>query len=584
VDFKQKLIVYRKKFHSESTLKFVDFIETLLDWVDTLYEKKRLSSLQKEKVKSRFPSHIFEILNIIQEDKVKPDVYIQMKEVLLKETEDLIGFIIKVGELRLSDFDWLQFNLYQIFGKEQLASMVEWARLTLGKSVDEKQILEKKKREQKIKREQEHMVYINSLSQTEMNHLAYTSQWDFTPSAQTQEERDEALERAYETIVSQKQKFRNFELRLVDATTEARGESQSMVFRKIGEVRLASGKSAEEFRKKAKFIVSSEGPRKEVLKAKKRIGDGRVRTQNEIKASAKMFTDAEKMFSQAQKEISERKSDLHQAELRRRESIKKQGQAQLYRGERMIYLAKDHMDEEKVDTEKMFSVARGVLSVGKSHLEDEKKDTEKSFSSAREYLSKGKERMEEEKVGLSTRIKKDEQRIEGERQRIIALDKKLAKTRETLKKKMNAEKLRLAGEREKIASAGSRFGGSGVSAMDKIAIVKQNLVGQRKRVVGQAKAGITGRGALMGKGSIRQKFMSKKEKLEKDLIRKRDLLAYDVRFKQHSLQESSKEQKEFMTLKFEHFQDEQKKLLARHRATRKAKMVRTLLRAIREMK
>jgi hypothetical protein len=583
VDFKQKIKSYRKELHNETTLLYVDFLETVIEWIETLYQTKRLSFLQKKQVDNAMPSHIFDILDMLHEEKASSQAYVEMKKVLLSETRTLIELIITIGELRLSDFDWLQFNLYQIFGKEELASMVEWARLTLGKEIEKRKLKTEKKLKEKILKEEIHVQYINSLSQTELNHLAYTSQWDFTPSAQTQEERDEALKRAYRTIVSQKKKFRNFELRLIDATTEARRGSQSMIFRKIGEVRSASGKSATEFRKKAKFIVSAEGPRKEVRKATLRIQKGKEKTQRDIEKSGKMFTDAEKMFAGAQRRITAKKQDLADAEEKRRGSIKKQGKVQVQRGKKMIDLAKEHMGEEREGTEKMFSVARDVLAVGKSHLEAEKKDTELSFSSARKYLASGKKRMQEEKSGLAERVKKDEARIEQERQRIIALDKKLAGTRRALEKKMRAEKDRLAKEREKISHVGSQFGGAGTSAMDKITIVKKNLAKQRKRVTGQAKMSIQKQAQLAGEGSIKQKFSAKRQKLEKDLLHKKELLAYDVRFKQHSLQQKARVQKETMTGKFEDFQSEQQKLLARHRATRKAKMVRTLLRAIREM-
>jgi hypothetical protein len=583
MDFKQKIKEYRERLHRKVTLKYVDFLETILEWVDTLYITKRLSFLQKKEVENAIPSHIFDVLDLISEEKASSEAYVQMKKILLTETKEFIELIIKIGELRVSDFDWLQFNLYQIFGKEELASMLEWARLTLGKEIKEREILVQKKKSEKLQAEKEHWAYINSLSQEEFNCLAYTSQWDFTPSAQTPEERNQALKRAYQTIVSQKKKFRNFELRLVDATTEARRESQSMVFRKIGEVRTASGESARKFRKKAQFIVSSEGPRREVEKAKLRIRKGKEKTQRDIKKSGKMFVDAEKMFTGAQKRITVKKHDLALAEEDRREAIKKQGEAQVHRGEKMINLAKEHMGEEKVDTEKMFSTARNVLAVGKFHLEEEKKDTERSFASARDYLASGKKRMKGEKEGLAARVKKDEARIDKEKQRILALEEKLGTTRRSLEKKMLAEKKRLAGEREKISTAGSRFTGAGTSAMDKIALVKQNLTGQRERVVGQARKGNAGQRKGPRKDNIRQKFSMRRKKLEGDLLRKRELLAYDVRFKQYSLQEKAKLQKNTMTDKFENFQSEQKKLLARHRATRKAKMVRTLLRAIREM-
>jgi hypothetical protein len=582
VDFKQKIKGYKETLHKTRTLKFVEFLETIVEWVDSLYKTKRLSFVQQAEVENAMPSHIYTVLDMLKEDAVTDDAYVQMKKVLLRETQEFLERIIKIGELKAADFNWLQFNLYQIFGKEELASMLEWARLTLGKEIENREIVAKQKKEEKIKVEQERMAYIKSLSQEELNHLAYTSQWDFTPSAQTAEERREALKGAYETIVSQKKKFRNFELRLIDATTEARSESQNMIFRKIGEVRTASADSAIKFRKKAKFIVSPEGPRLEVAKAKLRIKKGKEKTQRDIEKSGKMFTDAEKMFAGAQERIASKKTDLEEDERVRRLAIKKQGQVQVLRGQKMITLAKEHMGEEKEDTEIMFSRARGVLAMGKSHLEDEREDTERSFASAREYLVSGKKRMKKEQEGLAVRIKMDEERIEQERQRIVALEDKLGSTRRDLERRMLAEKERLAGERKKVSLAGAHFGGAGTSAMEKISRVKKNLAGQRLRVLGQAKKGIGGQ-KVVGKENIQQKFSAKRVKLEQDLLRKKELLAYEVRFKQYSLQDKAKEQKESMTSKFEDFQDEQKKLLARHRATRKAKMVRTLLRAIRTM-
>ena len=50
MDFKQKIKGYKSKFRNENTLKFVDFLETLIEWTDTLYQTKRLGFFQKKKV------------------------------------------------------------------------------------------------------------------------------------------------------------------------------------------------------------------------------------------------------------------------------------------------------------------------------------------------------------------------------------------------------------------------------------------------------------------------------------------------------------------------------------------------------
>jgi hypothetical protein len=461
--------------------------------------------------------------------------------------------------------------------------MIEWARLELEKTIKKKKASAQKTEHQKQQARKDHLAKINSMSQTELNHLAYTSVFNFTPSARTSKERIIALKNANQVIANQKLKFRNFELRLSDATTLARRESQSMIFRRIGQVRTDSEKSSKKFRSRAKFIVSSEGPKKSVAAAKQRITFGKQKTIQDIKETEQMFTDAEQMFSDAQEEITSKKEVLQIAEEHRRVKIQEQGEVQLNLGKWIIDKAKEHMKKEELETQQMFSKARSSLKKGKIHLEIERIDTEKSFSDARRYLSKGKQRMQQEQADLKLRVQKDEQRIETERQRISALDKKLAIAREKLEQKMHQEKVRLSDEAKKVSSVSDQFSGAGNSAMGKISIVKKNLASQRARVLGQAKKGVKSPKVSFDRSSIKKNFVKKKEKLTEELIHKRELLAYDVRFKQHSLQSAASVQKETMTVKFENFQDEQKKLLARHRATRKSKMVRTLLRAIRTM-
>ena len=118
MEYTKKLSQYRKVIKNENTLKFVDFLENLFDWLDKLYKDKRLRYDQEEEL--YIPKEIFQKLDNISPVKLSKKEFNDLKKILLEESSDFIDSVISVGKLKMHDFDLLQFNLYQIFGKEEL--------------------------------------------------------------------------------------------------------------------------------------------------------------------------------------------------------------------------------------------------------------------------------------------------------------------------------------------------------------------------------------------------------------------------------------------------------------------------------
>jgi hypothetical protein len=587
MDYSARVKEIRLRTKNEATLKFVDFLDTLVEWISIIYQAKRLSSEQKKKVDTYLPIKTLEYLSTLSNTEISQEEYNKLKRILLEESTLLVKVIMEVGNLRIHDFDILQFNLYQIFGKEELASMMEWARLKLEKEIEKRRENEERLKRESKKKEEEYHAYIQSLSQDELNHLAYSTVFDFTPSARTPQEHVVAIEKANQTMSRQRIKFSKFESRLQEATEEAHKNSQNIVFRKIGEVRTKANDSAQKFRKKAAFLVSPEGPRKGAEKAQERIRKAEKSTMRRVEESRKNFIEAEKMFTRAQKRIIGKRRELEHAEYERRSFIREQGMVQVRRGRGMISKAQRHLASEEEGTKTMFAGAREYLEKSKDHLEKEKVYTEKLFERGREYLAVSKEHLQLEQEDFSHRKGEEERRLDKERDRVRALEEKLAQTHQSLSLRISEEKERIAGERQKVSSASLKLKDVGISAQKNIHVVKANLAEQRKGVTGRARKSVNTAGQASVIGGYQEKilkgFLSKKEKLVSNLTLKKEQLAYDVRFKQYSLQQNAKNQAETMTAKFETFQDTQQKFLSRHRASRKAKMIRSLLKAIRSM-
>lgn len=612
MDYKKRIEALKYRITNPRLQNFVVFLETVFEWIEVLKETKRIGGIDLKRIELALPTEILKALEQVSPTESTPEQYSTLKKLLLNETKKFLSMIIKLRDLRLHDFDLLQFNLYQIFGKEELASMIEWARLELEKEIKRRQGEATREKEEEKKEQEEYLAHLRSLPQEELNRLMYEYTFDFTPSAQTKEEQDAAIEKAYQTMRGQKVKFRHFELRLTEAAEEARKKSQSMVFKRIGEVRTEVGETAEKFRKKASFIVSPEGPKKEIKKARQRIREGRKETLQQLEESKKMFT-------KAQDRVSQKRHELEAAEVEQRKSIKEQGMVQVEHGKHLIGKARQHLKEEEKGTKLLFESARSYLSRGKKHLEREKEKTELLFEKGKGHLAFAREHLEKEKTDFTKRITKEEQRIEeerqkvaslkeklagtrrslatrvaggkqriaGERQKVLSLKEKLAGTQRSLATRVAGEKQRIAGERQKVTAVGAKLAGTGKSAEQRIGVVKERLDEQRKGVVGRVQQGMSKPGTASAKvpqkETIQKGFLAKKEKLITDLQQKKEQLAYDVRFKQHSLREKAIKQKEMMTGKFEGFQERQKTVIARHRATSKAKMIRTLLKAIRTM-
>jgi len=230
-----------------------------------------------------------------------------LKEILLKECSDLINHTINIGSLKMADFDLLQFNLSQIFGKESVTTMMEWARVHLGEAIHEQK---KSKKKGIIIAEEADAAYLKSLQampQEKLNRLAVSTMFDFSPSARTHEERVQAIIKNRENSLIQKGKFGNFERKLLDASEEAREDAQSTAYRQIGKVksdmsivRINAGASTEKFRKRGLQIMSPEGPKKSVRRAEKRIMERKTRI---VLASIPIYTSGGRPERSQQKSV-----------------------------------------------------------------------------------------------------------------------------------------------------------------------------------------------------------------------------------------------------------------------------------------
>lgn len=557
--YRKKVKEYKKRIKNTQILMFVNFLEILLDWLDNLYKYKRVRREQENEISQYFPEEVFNELDKISTTEISKEEYDNLKRILLKESSELINFIINIGKLRMTDFDLLQFNLSGIFKKEEITTMIEWARQHLSTLVLEGRDEELKEQEEKRKAEEEWLRKIKIMPQKEINKLILQDMFDFSPKARTNEERIEAIKNNQKKVIAQRKKFENFERKLIDASQEAAGQSQTNVFRKIGEVKREMEIVRNKFRKKAEKIVSPEGPRKELRKARIRILKSKEQTSQQI-------SDAEKMFDKARKDIAEKKQKLGQEEKIKGEVIKKQGLAQIELGKHTVEQSKKHMEDEKAGAEELFEAGRTHLARAKKHMEDEKRGTEKMFSKGRQNLAYAKKHLEEEqqnfekrktKAGnifelVEARLKKEKVRgkkwVEKEKKRIALLEAGLKQRRKT------AEKLK-----EKMISARA-----GVSKVGVLVPGKPQLPG----------LGID-------KKDIQEKYELKKDTLKKQLQKKKQLFEYDLRFKRDELQQRALKQKEDMINKFEEFEERQRALMARYRASRKAYMIRTLLKAIR---
>jgi hypothetical protein len=381
-----------------------------------------------------------------------------------------------------------------------------------------------------------------------LNKLMIKNMFDFSPSARTPKERKKARDINRKKVVTQVSKFENFAERLADASEVARRDSQTNVFRKIGEARIKVKESADNFKEEAKKIASPEGPKRRLGEARKEMGKAKSMVLNQKKG----FEVAEK---KAKKMILTQRDKLVFAENDRRKSIRMAGRVQINRGHDVINLARGHLKNEQEETEDMFEEGRQILEEGKKQMEEEKVETEKFFEVGRQNLTFARVHLREEKSELDERVSKDEKRISD--------------WKKDLTEKKEKEERRIASLKNIILSKGGGVAG----------LVSDKVEGAGKKIGKKGRE----RDLLSKSTAIQRKVFLGKKRIEKDVQRKKELLLYDTRFKKFELQKNANKQKEFLAEKFETFQDKQKNLIARHKAKQKANMIRKLLNAMRVM-
>lgn len=442
MDYKKKIEEYRLRIKNKEILKFVEFLDTLLEWIDLMYKFKRLSKRLEKEILQYMPTQTFEALDFISPTELSPAVYDELKKILLREISELIHAIVLIGNLRMYDFDLLQFNLSQIFKKEEIASMIETARLHLSDVILAREEEKLKEREEKRKAEEEYLKKIRAMPQKELNKLAIRSMFDFTPGARTPEERLDAIQNNKKNVLTQKARFRKFEEKLIDATTEARTDAQSKVYRQIGGVKRGMAEVMNRFREKAKKLASEEGPKKQIRKARDKVLGQKNKLQREIKEKGKdweenfgvkvkeaqgRILDKEKelieeikikgkdweenfgrKIKHAQKEMLKEKKKLLKEQKERMVYIDKKGKAVFKKARKNVEeKAADFADDVQAAKEKFSGKAEEVLEKGRTEIKaaremilKEKTEFGEEVEEAREKFSGKAKEIEEAKTGF----------------------------------------------------------------------------------------------------------------------------------------------------------------------------------------
>jgi hypothetical protein len=606
MDYKFKILEYRKKFNNKDMLKFVDFLELLIEWIETLYEKRRLRKEQEGELMSHFPKNIFEELDKV-DGEIGIEEYEKLKDILLEETSELLINVIKTGLVRMVDFDSVQFNLYGIFGKEKIASMVEHARVGLEKIILKQRAKELEEREKREKAEIVWLKKINQMSDKDLVKLITRSLFEFSPSARTNEERLRAISKNQEAILIQKNKFHNFEQKIINATIDAKADAEISVNRQVGKVRRRIDDVSKDFRDKAKEFVSEEGPKKMINEAKERILEGKERLTIELKDKGKLWeSEFGVKIEGAKKRIEEETINLSDKGKERRDFIGKRAKNELAKAGDMI--KKETSDfQSNVDIAKLkFSgKAEEVLGKGKKELDK-----------AREMILKEKsefgEDVEEAKVIFDEKGKeidsaradfkgKSESAAEMFIQRGDDIESEMFDTINEGKKKFEDDRtkaqesfrIRAIEMTEKagkhITEKKEKFIMGRDSARGRFLEKSEGIIGGDNDFENIGKIGFN-KGAKSAKGKIKkanitmlEKAKSNRLKMEQEMKQKRELFLYEVRFARDKMQKHAEQFAEKVTEKREEFETTQEKIVARHKAKQKAYMIHNLLRTIRGM-
>jgi hypothetical protein len=566
-EYKEKLREFRKYIKDEELLKDVSFLDALSDWIDFLIEKKRISVMREKDIMAHMPLKIIKKLDEIKRLEITPYGFVALKKILLEETRETISFVIRIGELGLV--------------KEDITMMMEWARLDLSKAIAGKK--QKLKLEQKKhKREKiESLEELQTLPQKEMNKLIVASMFDFSPKARTKKERMDAIKNNKGKMGKARKHAEAFALTLLEATEDAGKEAQMNVFKKIGEARLEIEGAREDFRERAEEIISPEGPKRELKKARKRVLKARDRIISEKDNLIRDLSKAGKMFDIARKDMIEKRKELDVETGEKRVYIRKQAREQINLGKNIIDKAKVHLAEERTGADILFREGRRYLEMAEKHMREEKAGTEDLFKIGRGHLTFAKKHLEDEKTGL-------EKKQEQAKDIIYSMEIRLEKERKRGESWVKREK-------ERIGVIESNLTERRRKEEERLELIKKDLVLRGKETAEKSREKLKGVvvsppgkkhsfGKAPQKKEIQDKFEGVRNKVEEDLEKRRGLIQYDLRFKRDELRGMAETQKESMESKLEAFQEKQRKLITRYRAQRKANMIRTLLKAMRSMK
>jgi hypothetical protein len=645
MDHRRKLKADRERIENEEILKFVDFLDVLFEWIDELVNSKRLTSEQEKELVPHYPKKIFEELDKISSAEIPAEKYNQLKDILMKETSDFLIQIITKSRVRMVDFDRVQFNLYAIFGKEQIASLVEHVRDRLEKIILEHRAKEFEEEERKKREEEEWLRKVRAMPQKEMYKVILRSIFDFAASARTPEERLDAIKNNQKRVQSQKLIFRNFELKLAKATETARADAQNTVYRQIGKVKTDMDLVVGKFQEKAKQFVSDEGPRMMIRNSRSMIAAQKERLHIELKDKGKDWEshfrdetekaqarisnkgtelDAEILIKgkywkenfmattqKAQKGISEQRNRLSDEEKQKKMSMAKKGESELQGARERIGRGTAEFEED-IGQAKLKFAEKGseILHSGQSEITEAKEKLtagtqefevdimlarkkffgkEEVMGHAREYFTEKRDIARDKFIRRGGEVETEmygtiyKERIRFESERDKAREKFLRRGAEISGK----ARANIFGKKEKFAEQREKAGKQFLSKAKQIKKPEMKKFAPEAFEYGGKKI-LTK--ATEAKGKIErehwvmmERSRLSREKMMEEVIHKRDLFLYDSRFARHSIQENAKQFAEKAAAKREEFGTRGEQIVTRHKARQKAHLIRNLLRTIRTM-
>jgi hypothetical protein len=586
-----------KKIKFKGSEPYTETIYTVLDWLyDMFYVKKwERMRLQPDNWKILKPFVFPKTIALLTKEKYS-------QEVLYDELSKFLNKITEIGHMTMGDFDLLQFNLARILGKnaDNVVEHVRGKLLVKLKNLEEKKTMEEESEKRVIEEERQR---ISNMSAQELKKYVVSGMFDFSQSARTLTERGIALKKNRKSVVSQKEKFRNFAIRLHDAIAIARGMSQTHVRLRSDVVRDRSIIVGKKFREKATEFVSEEGFQKKVTKAAAMINKASTKVSSQMTLVRYAFQEkAEKLVSEegfkgmvdnAKKVMYRKRNELRLQEDTKRKDITHQGKMELgqaaktmlegkdkfsvdiqgargliqYVGERETYQAKetilmgkeDFLSDVKrargyfYDKENVFVAAKGTLTKGKMDF------LEKTGKVSEKFLARGTELHEDMFSSINS-------------QKIV-----FTKERDTAREKF----LKRA---EEIKGKGTVKMGSMRTGMQRFAVGKEQFARKGEELKNRDISAPKRKGYYEKGYIITDKGKAVKNKMVEKIKEDRDLFQLDVRFAKDRLKKAAAIFKEKVETKNEEFKMKQETVSARFKARQKAHLMQSLLRTIRTMR